>query len=65
MVSTEGIMKSLPFQIGCTQDGILNGIEATVYANCGFSSIDSALSATILQVDNGRSVIDLQQLLLI
>ena len=41
-------------QVGCTEDGILNGIEATVYNNCGWCNNDNALSMALDQIDNGE-----------
>ncbi|CAI8020059.1 Xanthine dehydrogenase/oxidase [Geodia barretti] len=44
------------FTIGCTEDGILNGIEATVYNNCGWCNNDNALGMALDHIDNAYYV---------
>lgn len=43
-------------QIGCTDDGILNGIDVTIYNNCGWCNNDNAMGMAIDHIDNGRQI---------
>ena len=44
-------------QIGCTDDGILNGIDVTIYNNCGWCNNDDPMGMAIDHIDNGRPII--------
>ena len=55
MCSLQQALNSLlPPQIGCTDEGTLNGIEATVYTDAGSSNRGSSLQAALFHIDNGR-----------
>ena len=43
----------LPFQVGCTDSGVINGIEMTVYNDAGCYGNDSSVQAALTTIDNG------------
>ena len=43
-------------QVGCTEDGLINGIEATVYNDCGWCNNDNAMGMALDHIDNGQAV---------
>ena len=45
-----------PLQIGCTDDGILNGIDVTIYNNCGWCNNDDPMGMAVHHIDNGRQI---------
>ena len=44
-------------QIGFTDEGKLNGVNVTVYADCGCSPNDNSLGAIFHHLDNGKAFI--------
>ena len=45
-------------QIGFTDEGKLNGIKVTVYADCGSSPNDNALQFMFIHLDNGKAFVN-------
>ena len=41
-------------QIGSTAEGVINGIEAYVYDDSGWSPNDGSLGAAVNNIDNGK-----------
>ena len=41
-------------QVGCTEEGLLNGVEMTVYTDCGYCPNEDSLYLVVDHVDNGR-----------
>ena len=41
-------------QVGFTDEGIINGIEVTMYMDCGWSPNDSSYILAVSNVDNGE-----------
>ena len=43
------------FQIGFTDEGIINGIEVTMYEDSGWSPNDGSYTLAVSHVDNGET----------
>ena len=41
-------------QVGCTKEGILNGIKVDVYNDSGCSPNESSMAETLVSIDNGK-----------
>ena len=46
----------VPPQVGFTNEGIINGIEVTMYTDCGWSPNDQSYILAVSNVDNGETV---------
>ena len=46
-------------QIGTSKDGVVNGIQITIYCNCGWkmSPLDDAISLVMGHIDNGETTL--------
>jgi len=43
------------YTVGCTDAGIINGIEVTLYNDCGWSSNDNTYGGAVDHIDNGET----------
>ena len=41
-------------QVGCTKDGVLNGVKADIYTNSGSNDNDNSISMSMMTIDNSK-----------
>lgn len=41
-------------QVGCTKDGVLNGVKADIYTDSGSNDNDNSISMSMMTIDNSK-----------